>query len=48
MSRGLHKNWSHAKKRTAYNERKKQPNYPRGGKNRVPNQPYAGGNKRNA
>jgi len=36
------KSYSHAKKRAAYNERRKNEGYPRGGYNRVPLRPYAG------
>jgi len=41
MGRGLHKNWSHSEKRKRYLERRKQPDYPKGGFNKPPIRPYA-------
>ena len=40
MSRGQHKDHSHTEKRKAYNNRRKSPDYPKGGRNKVPNHPY--------
>ncbi len=40
MGRGQHKDRSHGDKRKAYNARKAQPNYKKGGLNRAPDKAY--------